>query len=139
MKINAVCFVISLFIFYKNGSAQTPESICDGFISDEPSLLMTSCSSSSDSWINKYQYQDYWIPDLNNLHYTPIKTIRVNVHFMQKETPLPAGNFDIDNETEMEWIENLFENVNNYFRIFVPHQIHLNVFVHLVVILLIQG
>jgi len=115
MKINAVCFVISLFIFYKNGSAQTPESICDGFISDEPSLLMTSCSSSSDSWINKYQYQDYWIPDLNNLHYTPIKTIRVNVHFMQKETPLPAGNFDIDNETEMEWIENLFENVNNYF------------------------
>jgi len=96
-------------------SAQSLDPICDGIIEEEEMFFMPSCAKASDAWFEQYGNQDYWIPDPSNYDYTAIKTIRVNIHLMQQESPLPLGNFDADDPAELEWIYDLFESVNNFY------------------------
>ena len=112
-----ICSLVVIIILTNSitASAQSLDPVCDGILDEDEMYFLPSCSRSSDAWFEKYGNQEYWIPDPANYDYTPIKTIRVNIHLMQQESPLPLGNFDADDPDELEWIYDLFASVNNIY------------------------
>lgn len=69
---------------------------------------LSSCTSTSDTWLNKYRTPDYWIPNEN----TPIKTILVNWVICQKDDG--TGGW-VDSPEFRAQVDLMFSHINNWY------------------------
>ena len=75
------------------------------------------CDRQSTAFANRWGLQDSYIPDIDQLSDTPLKIVKVNLHVMQQEAPLPPGNFEEDNPDHVQFLNDLIDvAVNGLYR-----------------------